>query len=61
MPVLGVTAGGPPALARVRIPTGVPVIVATDPDDAGDDYARQIRAALPATVEVRRYRPGGAR
>lgn len=56
MPVIGVTAGGPPAFARVRIPTGVPVIVATDADGAGDEYARQIRAALPPEVDVRRAR-----
>jgi hypothetical protein len=55
--VLGVTSTtGTDALKRVRWPS-VPVVVATDPDAAGDRYAREVRSALPRHLDVRRWRP----
>jgi len=55
--VLGVTSTtGTDALARVQWPA-VPVVVATDPDPAGDRYAQEIRVALPSSLDVRRWRP----
>ena len=58
--VLGVMAGSwtpdCPAVAA-RIPDGTVVVVATDPDDAGDEYAEQIRKTLAGRdVAVKRYR-----
>lgn len=55
--VLGVTSTtGTEALARARWPD-VRIVVATDPDPAGDRYAQEIRAALPRHLDVRRWRP----
>lgn len=54
--VLGVVSGGPPALARVRWPVGLKVIVSTDADAAGDRLASECRAAIPPSVEVFRRR-----
>jgi hypothetical protein len=56
MAVLGGASGSWPALARVKWPQGCPAIVAVDADAAGEKYAAQIRAALPRTVEIRRWR-----
>lgn len=54
--VLSVTAGSSSAFARVRWPADVPCFLATDDDKAGEKYATEVRAALPAAVEVRRIR-----
>ncbi len=58
--VLGVMAGSwTPECPDVaaRIPDGSVVVVATDPDDAGDEYAEQIRKTLAGRdVAVKRYR-----
>ena len=61
VPVLAVTSGGASAFARVRWPAGVPLYVATDNDKTGDEYAEQVRAALPAGVTVKRMRLGQER
>lgn len=53
--VLGAASGGFPALARVRIPAGLPVYVGTDADATGDKYARDIANALDPRP-VRRLR-----
>lgn len=50
--VYGATSGGFSALARIRIRKWTPVVIAPDPDGAGDVYADQIRGALPGTVRV---------
>lgn len=46
--------------ALCRLPAGVRVMVATDGDRAGDEYAEAIRAAVPRGLEcARRRRPAG--
>lgn len=45
--VLGITSGSLGALKRLRIPPRLPVLIATDADDAGDRYAAAIATALP--------------
>jgi hypothetical protein len=46
--------------ALCRLPAGVRVLVATDGDRPGDEYAEAIRAAVPRGVEcARRRRPAG--
>lgn len=59
--VLGAASGGFGALAEAPIPRATRVLVATDPDAAGDRYAAQVLAAIPRH-DVRRVRlpTGGA-
>ena len=52
--VLGVVQGGAQAFATVRWPEGLECRVATDPDKDGEKYAREVRAALPRSVVVKR-------
>ena len=52
--VLGVESGSAAALRLVSWPIGIDVRIATDPDEAGDRYADEIRAALPAHARWRR-------
>lgn len=42
-----------------RVPDGIRVLVATDPDEAGESYAVQVAADLAARCDVRRLRPRG--
>lgn len=58
--VLGYVSGSKSALAGVRWPVGLDVFVATDADSKGDDYACEVRAALPAEVVMKRVRLGEA-
>lgn len=54
--VLGIVAGAwTPAIAA-RIPDDTIVTIATDPDDAGDRYARDVAATLADRCDVRRWR-----
>ncbi len=57
--VLGVTSGAAAAFRAVQWPAGVPCLVATDADAAGEKYAREINEALPPSVKVGRVRIGG--
>lgn len=52
--VLGVAAGGAQAFAHVRWPAGLPCIVATDADRAGDTYAAAVQSALQSKALVER-------
>jgi 5S rRNA maturation endonuclease (ribonuclease M5) len=54
-PIIGITSGATRALTSVRFPN-IPVVVLTDEDAAGEKYAREIREAIPPTVDVRRAR-----
>lgn len=54
--VLGLAAGGASALARVVWPEGLTAFVCTDSDEAGERYADEAAAALPASVSVLRVR-----
>jgi len=54
--VLGVSAVSTSALTKIVWPM-LPVVIATDADTPGDDYARAVRAAIPSTIDVRRWRP----
>lgn len=54
--ILGITSGATKALADVKWPAGIPVVVFTDADEAGERYAAEIEAAIPSTVDVRRAR-----
>lgn len=55
-PVLGVAAGGASAFESILIPAGIPIVIATDTDHAGDEYAMQIRNAVASHVKVERMR-----
>jgi len=59
-PVLGVSSGSTRAVGAVRWPRGVICRVATDPDGTGEQYAAQVRAALPAWVPFARVELPGA-
>lgn len=52
---IGITAGATKTLREVRWPK-VPIVVATDHDDAGERYAREIFTALSTHPDVRRTR-----
>lgn len=54
--VISVTSGSSAALMHVRWPSGVPVVVATDHDDAGNRYAAAVEAAVPKRISVARWR-----
>jgi 5S rRNA maturation endonuclease (ribonuclease M5) len=54
--VLGYAAGSKHALAQLDCPLTVPFIVATDDDEVGDRYAREVRQALDWRVPVFRMR-----
>ena len=45
--VVGVTSGSVGAFGGLRLPRGLPVLVGTDDDPAGETYAGQIARALP--------------
>lgn len=53
--VLGAASGGFGALARVAWPDALPAFVAVDTDTAGQQYAAEIRRALPPSVRLRRW------
>lgn len=55
--VLGIESGSAEAFATLPWKSGCRVIVATDPDKAGDGYARRIVDALPSTVLPYSARP----
>lgn len=57
--VLGVTSGAAKALVAVRWPTGIECLVATDMDEQGEKYAREVREAVPPEITVKRVRLGG--
>ncbi len=54
--ILGITSGSTKALGLVKWPPGIPVVILTDQDEAGEKYATEIRAAIPRGVDVRRAR-----
>jgi hypothetical protein len=54
--VLGITSGSVSGLPSVRWPGGVPVVIATDQDQAGERYASAIASAIPSRIPVRRWR-----
>lgn len=58
--VWGISAGGQTPAVLARIPSGCRVIVATDPDRAGEKYARALCDALGGRCRVERYNHGGA-
>ena len=58
--VMGVTSGSWTAEVAVRVPDGTRVVLATDPDKAGDKYAMHIARTLAGRCEWRRWKgPGG--
>lgn len=54
--VLGIAAGGVSALAAVRWPAGSTLLIATDHDKAGEEYAEKILAAVGDRVIACRLR-----
>lgn len=56
MPVLGYESGSLSAIEQIR-DWPIRVIIATDNDEAGDRYARQIASALPRRVRAYRANP----
>jgi 5S rRNA maturation endonuclease (ribonuclease M5) len=54
--VLGISSGSTKTLADVMWKTGIPVVSLMDPDEAGEKYAQEIRAAIPKGVDLRRAR-----
>lgn len=54
--VLGITSGSAAALGSIRWPSGVPVSVGTDTDDAGERYAQAVAAAIPKRITVTRWK-----
>jgi hypothetical protein len=56
--VLGVWAGAWTPDLSARVPAGVPVVVGTDNDGAGDRYARAVSVVLAGKCPVRRVRLG---
>lgn len=54
--VLGVVAGAWTPEIAARVPDGAEVVIATDHDKAGDEYARQIAASLGPRCGLRRWR-----
>lgn len=57
--VIGGVSGSFPALAKVRLPADLDLIIAVDDDDAGRRYLDQVRRALPGR-SVRRLVLGAA-
>jgi len=57
--VLGGTSGSWGALGRVRLPN-LPIVIATDGDEAGERYVREIRAVLPR-ADLRRWKPSSTK
>ena len=56
--VLGVTAGSWTLEIASRVPDGTRVVIATDPDEAGDKYAQKIAATFQGrNCELRRWSP----
>ena len=56
--VFGVTAGSWTPEIAARVPEGTRVIIATDPDEAGDKYAQKVGATFQGRdCELRRWRP----
>lgn len=54
--VMGVTSGSWTAEVAARVPEGTKVLIATDPDGAGDNYAEHIARTLAGRCEWRRWK-----
>jgi hypothetical protein len=52
--VIGITTGSGPTMQKIAWPEGVPVVVLTHDDTAGNAMALQVRRAVPKRVEVLR-------
>ncbi len=54
--ILGITAGATKTLREIRWPNELPIVIATDHDDAGERYAADLRELLPSNVRTLRTR-----